>query len=144
MKSLKLLLVPFAFVAVVLIRLLAKFGFYVRFGQIMSERIGHLAGNTECYLCEKKEGLQKGFDIWLHRLEPANKYLARKYDKLLHVDRTNFSRIVHVVNCLFRGWEKHVVDLAQFDRDIHKLVFNDGAGPNSAKHQDSFVPTQMG
>ena len=89
MKLLKLLfLAPIGFFFVLIVRILYRFGIVIRFGEFFSYRVGHLAGNTECYLCEKDAGLHKGFDIWAHSGPPANKYLAKMIGRVMRVDPT--------------------------------------------------------
>lgn len=121
MKFIKLLIVPLAFLAVGIVRLLARFGILIRFGQFYSERIGHLAGNTECYLLEKKEGKVKAFDIWTHRGKVCNEQLALMIRRRMWVDPTRFCNLVMLVNSLFRGWEKHRAVSFQMDRDVFNL-----------------------
>ncbi len=118
-RLLKLFLVPLALLVVGVVRLLARFGFLIRFGEIFSSRIGHMAGNMECYLCEKEAGMQKGFDIWTHRGDICSKQLAKMLSRVLWIDRTRFLQIVSVVNRCFEGWEKHAIETSQLDRDIH-------------------------
>lgn len=121
-RFLKLFLLPFAFLCVAIIRLLDKCGVLIRIGELWSERIGHLAGNSECYLCEKDGGLHpKSFDIWYHRRTPANKHLARMFSRVIWVDPTKFVKLVMICNMLFKGWEKHMAHSEQIDRDIHNL-----------------------
>lgn len=117
MKLLRLALVPFA----ALVVLAARLGLPIRFGQIVSNRIGHLAGNMECYLCEREAGLSKGWDFWHHNAEPCSKQLAKMLARVARIDRTGFVRICSVVNQLFDGWEAHNIDTANVDRDIHNL-----------------------
>ncbi len=121
MKLLRLPFVPFLFLAVGLIRLLGKCGFVIRIGEFWSDRIGHLAGNTECYLSEKDAGLQKGWDIWFHREPISNPYLAKMYARIMRVDRTGIVRLLHLINSWFKGWEKHAIQTIQVDRDIFNL-----------------------
>ncbi len=121
MKFLKLPLVPFAFLCVIAIRILARFGFLVRFGDAWSHRIGHCASHAELYLCERDAGMQKGYDIWLERDTKANAYLSKMLRRVLRTDRTGFARIVWLCNTLFKGHEKHSIETAQYDRDIHNL-----------------------
>ncbi len=121
MKFLKLPLVPFALICVALIRILARLGFLVRFGDCWSHRIGHCASHAELYLCERDAGMQKGFDIWLERDTKANAYLSKMLRRVLRTDRTGFARIVWLCNTLFKGHEKHSIETAQYDRDIHNL-----------------------
>lgn len=120
MKLLRLLLVPIALLLVGIIRLISPW-FLIRFGEIWSHRVGHLAGNTECYLCERDAGMHKGLDIWTFRNHHSNKFLAKMFSRCLLVDHTKFSSLVMLVNRMFRGFEKHIAESAQFDRDIYNL-----------------------
>lgn len=127
MKFVRLLLIPLALLIVGSVRLLARCGVLIRFGEFWSERIGHLAGNTECYLCEKDAGLHpKSFDIWTHRNKVSNKQLAKMIGREILVDPTRFTRLLILVNRMFRGWEKHVCNSEQLDRDIHNLFEKQG------------------
>src|SRR3990167_4112393 len=121
MKFLRILLVPLALVVVGIVRLLAKFGVLVRFGEFWSPRLGHLAANTECYLCERDAGMHEAFDIWAHRGPICNRQLAKMWKRCLWVDPTKFALLVSVVNRMFQGWEKHTVMPTQIDRDVHNL-----------------------
>ncbi len=121
MKFINLLLVPFALLCVIAIRILARLGFLVRFGDAWSHRIGHCASHAELYLCERDAGMQKGYDIWLERDTKANAYLSKMLRRVLRTDRTGFARIVWLCNTLFKGHEKHFIETAQYDRDIHNL-----------------------
>lgn len=110
----RIVLVPFAFVVVGVVRLIARWKL-VRFGEVYSSRLGHLVGNTECYLGEKKDS----FDIWYFQKKVSHKLIARKYAKILHVWPRNFVEVVVIVNNLFQGWQKYIAASEQFDRDIH-------------------------
>ena len=121
MRYVRAIFVPLALLVVGMVRLLARFGILVRFGTFISYRIGHLVGNTECWLCERDAGMQKGIIIWTHQGHHANRYLSRKFNKCMWVDVTRFTLLVRLVNKLFLGWEKHVSEPAQYDRDIHNL-----------------------
>ena len=54
--TLKLPLYALAVTAVIVIRMIRPW-FLVRFGSLISTRIGHFAGNTEMYLCERDAGI---------------------------------------------------------------------------------------
>ncbi len=123
MKILNLLLLPFAFAVVGVIRLIAPWK-VVRFGELWTPRLGHLIGNTECYLCERDEGIQPKdtYDIWIPVPgKTSNKYIARKYKKLLHVWPNWFGSVAFKVNAVFQGREPHVFGTQQVDRDIYNL-----------------------
>ena len=117
MKFLRLLLVPFA----ALVVLAARLGLPIRFGKIWSERMGHMAGNMECYLCEREAGLSRGWDFWYHRAEPCSAQLDKMLRRVVRIDRTPFTRICAMVNELFDGHEAHEIEPVQVDRDIHNL-----------------------
>ena len=117
MKFLRLLLVPFAAIVV----LAARLGLPIRFGKIWSERMGHMAGNMECYLCEREAGLSKGWDFWYHRTEPCSAQLDKMLRRVVRIDPTPFTRICALVNELFEGHEEHTIEPVQVDRDIHNL-----------------------
>ena len=119
MKALRLLLVPFALLVVLAVRL----GLPLRFGRIWSDRLGHMAGNMECYLCEREAGLQRGWDFWYHGGEPANKQLARMLARVVRVDPTPFTRICDLLNTLFG---RKTIETAQVDRDIGNLYETQG------------------
>ena len=117
MKLLRLLLVPFALLVV----LASRLGLPIRFGMVWSNRLGHMAGNMECYLCERSAGLSRGWDFWYHAGEPASAQLNRMLRRVVRIDRTPFTRICALVNGLFPGAEAHRIETAQVDRDIHNL-----------------------
>src|SRR3990167_4600748 len=117
MKFLRLLLVPFALLVVAAARL----GLPIRFGMIWSGRMGHMAGNMECYLCERAAGLSKGWDFWFHSGEPCSVQLDKMLRRVVRVDPTPFTRVCALVNELFPGKERHQIDTAQVDRDVHNL-----------------------
>lgn len=121
MKLFRLLLTPFAFLCVGLIRLIWRWKI-VRIGDLWSTRIGHLVGNTECYLCEKDAGLHNGFlDLWYSQSNSANKTIEKKYRSQLNMIPTWLGDLTVRVNRLFVGWERHEVRSTQFDRDVHNL-----------------------
>ena len=117
MKLLRLLLVPFALLVV----LAARLGMPLRFGMIWSGRMGHMAGNMECYLCERAAGLSRGWDFWFHSAEPCSKQLDKMLRRVVRIDPTPFTRVCALINELFAGKEAHGIDTAQVDRDIHNL-----------------------
>jgi len=118
MKLLRFLSIPFFMFLVFLMRRKGN----VRIGEIWSNRLGHLIGNTECYLAERDAGLHDGFiDIWYSRDESANRVIEKKYRKLLHTVPTFFGFLLRTCNRYFTGWEKHEVESLQYDRDIKNL-----------------------
>ncbi len=122
MKLVRVLLVPFAFLIVLLVRKIAPWKL-IRFGGWWYiTRLGHLIGNTECYLCEKDEGIHPdSLDFWIPLGPSANRCVENKYRKKLYIIPQWFGAVLLTVNRLFVGWEKHSCDSAQQDRDIHNL-----------------------
>ena len=118
LKLYRLALVPVAAFAIALIRLLRL---PVRFGTIWGSRLGHMAGNMECYLCEREAGLSNGWDFFYYHGEPFNTQLDKMLRRVVRVDRTQFVYVCNVVNQLFEGWQAHRIDTLQVDRDINNL-----------------------
>ena len=143
LKLLKLSLVLPALLCVIAIRLLAKAGVLIRFGQFWSERIGHLTGNTEVYLCEKDAGLHPGFHIWVHRGKISNKQIAKMYGRVMTVGPIWFTGLVILINMWFRGFQKHLVGATQVDRDIHNLLEKTPCHISFTKKEEEMGRAQM-
>jgi len=95
----------------------------VRFGQLISDRIGHLAANTELYLCKRDERLdnKRTFDIFYHAGPVCNQQLKKMWDRTLHV--SSFGYHLDLFNRRLPGWENHVIEWPyNADRDIHGLL----------------------
>ena len=119
------MLIPAA-LCVVVIRLINRW-YLIRIGVLHSERIGHLAGNTEIFLSERDIGMHKqgrfgGLDIWLHSGVPCNRQLDRMIGRSLFIDRSGFSRLILLVNGQFHGWERYFAHSDNFDRDINNAM----------------------
>lgn len=117
-----LFLVAMALVSpvVVLIRLLRPI-VTIRFGQLESTMIGHFAMNTELYLCKRDAGMHPGrcLDIFYHSKPVCNDQLRKMWERTLFV--TWLAKPLAVLNWLFPGWEKHMVEL-DTDRDTYGLM----------------------
>jgi len=121
MKLLRLLLVPFAALGVLIVRLLGKVGVNIRFGGFVSNRIGHLCGNTNVYLSERAAGQHKNYHLWTHYGPICNKQLAKMIGRVLPVDPTRFTVLMVLINKMFKGWEKHDTCSITWDRDPANL-----------------------
>ena len=112
-------LLPLSLVLMWVVRWLERRGTLVRFGTFWRSRLGHMVGNTECYLSERDAGLQpKAFDIWFPDPErDANPVVSGKYRRLLHVWPAWLARTVFAVNGLDPRWQRHIVTTRQVDRD---------------------------
>lgn len=112
---------------VVLVRLMSPW-FLVRFGPLISSRIGHFAANTEMYLCEREEGInvpdRPHLDILFFGHRPlCNKQLAKMWKRTLRIWPSWLIVPVYRVNEILPGGAKHQVgDNTQNDRDVHNLL----------------------
>jgi putative glycosyltransferase (TIGR04372 family) len=107
-----------ASVAVVLIRLIRPFK-VVRFGPLVSNRLGHFAGNTEIFLSEQELEMHgKGtVEIFYHITPVCNQQLAKMWERVLHVSRTG--GYIDRVNRWLPGGDAHVIPWRKGDRDIN-------------------------
>lgn len=120
MKLLRLLTVPFAFLCFLVMRL-AWPRWKFRIGVFFSNRIGHLIGNSEVYLCERDAGMHREFiDFWTHNGAICNQQAAKMLARCMRV--SGFARTVYLCNKLFPGWERHDIGAGTWDRDIHNLL----------------------
>ncbi|UCD54973.1 MAG: TIGR04372 family glycosyltransferase [Candidatus Omnitrophota bacterium] len=114
-KILAMLTIP----AVLVIRILRPF-VLIRFGKLLSDRIGHFAINTEEYLCEKDAGMygRRIFDIFYTVKPICNQQLKKMWSRILHI-----SKIAHffdIANRCLPGYEDHSVSLLGL-MDVHGL-----------------------
>lgn len=96
----------------------------IRFGPLTNTRIGHFAGNTELYLCERDVGMhsRRTFDIFYYTPPICNQQLKKMWDRTLHVfPFSSFSRWMDWFNRRLPGGEKHIIPMPS-DRDIHGLL----------------------
>jgi putative glycosyltransferase (TIGR04372 family) len=92
----------------------------VRFGPLVSDRIGHYAANTEIYLCERDANppSRPVLDLFYDRPPIANRQLQRMWRRVIHL--SPIYRWVDSVNRLLPGAETHRVDVYAsegWDRD---------------------------
>ena len=130
-KSLSLvLMLPFFILAVpflIIIRAIKPF-FLVRFGILISSRIGHLAANTELYLCEKDAGINKikksHIDIFYLKYTPiCNEYLVVLWKRILHIWPKFIIHPIVWLNDKIPGGQIHIIgNNTQSDRDVHNLL----------------------
>lgn len=129
-KLLKLCAFPFVLLAsiptVIVIRLIRPW-FLIRFGNLISNRIGHFAANTELYLCERKALINtpkvKYIDIFYPDLNVCNIQMLVMWKRLLHIWPRIVVRPVQFINKCIPGWQIHEVNqVTQSDRDIHNLL----------------------
>jgi len=106
----------------------------IRFGQLQGYAIGHYAGNTEMYLCERDAGLhpKRTIDIFHHSHPISNQQLKKMWDRTLHIPP--FGMQLYLANNLLPGGTRHVVPFPE-DQDLHGVV------PDSKVHL-SFTPEE--
>ena len=116
----------------------------IRIGYLVSSRIGHFAGNTELYFCEKDAGInvpsRKYIDIFFHRYHPiSNIFLEEKISSILIIYPQLFLEPIFKLNKLIPGFEKFEVGQnSQHDRDINNLLDNSKIHINFTKSESYF------
>ena len=125
--------IPFyllALLLVVMVRLIKPF-YLVRFGPLFSSRIGHFAGNTELYLCEKDAGInvpkKPYIDLFYMDGRISNYQLCRMWKRVLCVWPSSILgpavTIVRIIGRFFPKWKNHEIgNNLQHDRDIFNLL----------------------
>lgn len=99
----------------------------IRIGGLISMRIGHFAGNTELYLCERDAGINvpKGrfIDLFYMSKPICNQQLAVMWKRLLRTVSFWILAPIYRVNKLLPGGMVHQIgENTQIDRDIHNLL----------------------
>lgn len=110
----------------IVFRLISRY-YLVRFGLLISQRIGHFAANTEIYLCERDVGInapaQSHFDLFCMSEPVSNHQLAKMWKRTLHVGPTWLLAPLIRLNRLLPGGRKHEVGPnTQSDRDVFNLL----------------------
>jgi putative glycosyltransferase (TIGR04372 family) len=117
----------FFFPFLILIRAISPF-LIIRFGELITSRIGHLAANTELYLCEKDAGINKPtkkfIDIFYISQYPiCNKFLLKKWKSILLVYPKIIIYPLHFLNKIIPGGDIHNIGTnSNQDRDINNLL----------------------
>lgn len=115
-------------VPVVLVIRLIRPWLLVRWSGLMSRRIGHFAGNTEMYLCERDAGInapkQRHVDLFYMGYRPScNQQLAIMWKRVLRVWPSWILAPISIVNRLIPGGAVHEIgNNTQHDRDVHNLL----------------------
>jgi putative glycosyltransferase (TIGR04372 family) len=99
----------------------------VRWGSLHSSRIGHFAGNTELYLCERDAGInipkQRHVDLFFMQRPICNQQLAKMWKRVLHVWPSWTRLPIYLANRLIACGEIHIIgNNTQADRDVHNLL----------------------
>ena len=97
----------------------------IRFGPLVTSRIGHLAGNTEIYLCERDVGIHGGkiFDIFYHNGPTCNHQLKKMWDRTKDLHICSFAYHIDKLNRFLPGGKKNTISWrASQDWDIHRSL----------------------
>ena len=112
---------------VILIRFLRPI-LLVRWGNLISSRIGHFAANTELYLCEQDAGINKPkcryVDVFYMGYKPiSNIVLANMWERHLLIAPSWLMTPIAMANKLIPGGRIHEIgNNIQNDRDINNLM----------------------
>jgi putative glycosyltransferase (TIGR04372 family) len=107
--------------AILVIRILSPF-ILIRFGPLVSSRIGYYAGNTEMYMCKRDAGLQsqKTMDYFFNENPPiCNKQLYLMWNRVLRINK--LTKYFYIANKLVPGSKKHTISGTFNERDVHNL-----------------------
>lgn len=128
----KIPLLILAIPVIVVIRLIRPW-LVVRWGNLRSSRIGHFAGNTELYLCERDAGInlpkQRSVDFFFMDRLICNCQLVKMWKTRLHIWPNWLRSPVYMANILIPGGAVHLVgNNTQGDRDVH--ILEDRSSPH--------------
>lgn len=117
-----LLIAPFLLLIVLFIRLLRPL-ILIRFGELISSRIGHLAGNTEIYLSERDAGIfgKKSLDFFYTNSFVCNRQLMKMWKRSLRI--LSLAAGLDWVNRALPGGTSHRTQWRpNQDRDIYGVL----------------------
>ncbi len=94
----------------------------IRFGLLVSSRIGYLAGYTEIYLCERDLRLYgaKTHDVFYVLPPVCNEQLMKMLKRTLNI--SSFAYYLSLANCCFPGSARHTVKMPHRDIDVKNLL----------------------
>ena len=124
--TLKLPLYALAVPAVITIRMIRPW-FLVRFGSLISTRIGHFAGNTELYFCALDAGInvpdKRRVDLFYLDKIICNHQLATMWRRVLRIWPAWILASISTINRFIPGGTDHEIgDITEHNRDVHNLL----------------------
>jgi putative glycosyltransferase (TIGR04372 family) len=124
-NPLRLLAYAMASIVVMAVRVLRPV-LLIRFGPLISDRLGHFTGNTEIFLSERDTGMhgQRSLDLFYHGAPVCNGQLAKMWDRVLHISA--IARPIDKVNRRLPGGQAHIIPMRKADRDINGVFRNPG------------------
>ena len=107
----------------------------IRFGVLYSTRIGHLAANTELYLCQRDADTsgKRTLDLFAHIFPVCNQQLKKMWGRKLRI--TPLARPLYTANCHLPGGRRHLITMPSSMGDT------DGLLPRTDMHI-SFTPEE--
>lgn len=118
---------PFTVLTVLALRIIRPW-LLVRWGGLISSRIGHFACNTELYLCKLDAGIkvprQRYVDLFYMVKPICNEQLATMWKRILRVWPGWVLGRINRVNRLIPGSSVHEIGKTTFqdDRDVHNFL----------------------
>ena len=127
LRKIRLLFFFIMAIPVVLVIHLIKPWLLVRLAGLVSYRIGHLAGNTEMYLCMRDAGIdepnQRHVDLFYMPKPFSNQQLAIMWKRVLRIWPTWILRPICRINRLVPGGKSHDIGSSlQTTRDVHNIL----------------------
>ena len=117
---------PFFLLPYIIIRLIAKI-YLVRFGILISERIGHLAANTDLYISKTNAKINlptvKYKDLWTYTYPVSNKQLLKMFKERIIILSPLLVKPFLLLNKVFPGGKKHNIE-NDSDRDLYNFWEN--------------------
>jgi putative glycosyltransferase (TIGR04372 family) len=113
------------FLPIVIIIRVIGFWRILRIGPHISHRIGHFAGNTEVYLCEKDAGYYKPsksfMDLFYYHYPISNQFLKKMWDRTIRSIPIDLS-LIDKLNRKLPGGKPYAIPMPHFDRDYYGLM----------------------
>ena len=148
-KFVNLILLLISFPVIIFIRIISPICL-IRFGYLISNRIGHFAGNTELYLCEKDEKINTPnhpfyFDIFfLNSDQICNLQLAKMWKRKILIFPRRIIQPMYLANKIIPGATRHeILQPTQEDRDVHNLMSKCAPHINFSKSEEEFGEKQL-
>lgn len=98
----------------------------VRFGELESNRIGHLAGNTEIHILEKRNFTSTKkitVDVYFPSFSPiCNNYLLKLWSRYLNIFPKYLVKPFYIYFTFFFKNSPHIISFQNRDRDVNNLL----------------------
>jgi len=134
---------PFSILILFLIRIIRPF-LVIRLGYLISWRLGHYVGNTDMYLCERKNKINTGsvktIDLWFERTKSCNLQVNIMFRRVLNIYPRWMLHPVLILNNIVPGGEHNKIpDTLCNDRDIRNLTYNAFEANNNVANNIQFT-----